>query len=58
MAEFDVVIRGGTVIDGTKLPRYQADVGIKNGKIAKFGKLKGHEGKKVIDAAGNRARLR
>ena len=52
MAEFDVVIRGGTVIDGTKLPRYQADVGIKNGKIAKFGKLKGHEGKKVIDAAG------
>ena len=33
MAEFDVVIRGGMVVDGTLLPRYQADVGIKDGKV-------------------------
>jgi N-acyl-D-amino-acid deacylase len=52
MAEFDTVIRGGMVIDGTRLPRYQADVGIKDGKIAKIGKLKSHEAKKVIDAGG------
>jgi len=52
MAEFDTVIRGGMVIDGTRLPRYQADVGIKDGKIAKIGKLKSHEAKKVIDASG------
>jgi N-acyl-D-amino-acid deacylase len=52
MAEFDVVIRGGMVVDGTLLPRYQADVGIKDGKIAKIGKLKGHQAKKVIDAGG------
>ncbi len=52
MAEFDVVIRGGIVIDGTRLPRYRADVGIKDGKIAKLGYLKNHEGKKVIDADG------
>jgi N-acyl-D-aspartate/D-glutamate deacylase len=52
MAEFDVVIRGGMVIDGTRLPRYQADIGIKNGNIAKLGKLKAHQGNKVIDAAG------
>ncbi|MGH7837983.1 MAG: N-acyl-D-amino-acid deacylase family protein, partial [Candidatus Binataceae bacterium] len=52
MAEFDVIIRGGTVIDGTRLPRYRADVGIKDGKIAKLGYLKAHEGKKVIDADG------
>ena len=52
MAEFDVVISGGMVVDGTRLPRYQADVGIKDGKIAKIGNLKGHSAKKRIDATG------
>src|SRR4029077_199224 len=52
MAEFDVVIRGGTVIDGTRMPRYRADVGIKEGKVAKLGNLKAHQAKKVIDAGG------
>jgi N-acyl-D-amino-acid deacylase len=52
MAEFDVVIRGGMVVDGTRLPRYRADVGIKDGKIAMIGKLQGHRGAKVIDAGG------
>ena len=52
MAEFDAVIRGGMVIDGTRLPRYQADVGIKDGKIAEIGKIKAHRASKVIDAAG------
>jgi N-acyl-D-aspartate/D-glutamate deacylase len=40
------------VVDGTRLPRYRADVGIKDGKIAKLGYLKPHQAKKVIDAAG------
>jgi len=52
MAEFDLVIRGGTVIDGTRMPRYRADVGIKDGKVAKLGNLKAHQAKKVIDAGG------
>ncbi|MGH7841517.1 MAG: N-acyl-D-amino-acid deacylase family protein [Candidatus Binataceae bacterium] len=52
MAEFDVVIRGGTVVDGTRLPRYRADLGIKDGKIAKLGYLKAHQAKKVIEADG------
>jgi len=52
MAEFDAVIRGGMVIDGTRLPRYQADVGVKDGKIAEIGKIKSHRASKVIDAAG------
>ena len=53
MAEFDLVIRGGIVIDGTRLPRYQADLGIKDGLIAKIGNLKAHQAKKVVDAAGH-----
>src|SRR5713101_5178620 len=52
MAEFDLVIRGGTVIDGTRMPRYRADIGIKDGKVAKLGNLKAHQAKKVIDAGG------
>ena len=46
MAEFDVIISGGMVVDGTRLPRYQADVGIKDGKIAKIGNLKSHSADK------------
>jgi len=52
MAEFDVIIRGGTVIDGTRMPRFRADVGIKDGKVAKIGNLKAHEAKEVVDAGG------
>jgi N-acyl-D-aspartate/D-glutamate deacylase len=34
MAEFETRIQGGTSVDGTRMPRDKADVGIKNGKIA------------------------
>ena len=36
---YDVIIRGGTVIDGSGQPRYAADVGIIRGTIAKVGVL-------------------
>jgi N-acyl-D-amino-acid deacylase len=52
MAEFDTVIKDGMVIDGTRLPRFRGDLGIKGGKIAKIGRLKAHEGATVIDAGG------
>ncbi len=52
MAEFDLVITGGMVIDGTRMPRYRGDVGIKDGKIAKIGHLKRHQAKRAIDAGG------
>ena len=52
MATFDTIIRGGTIVDGTRVPRYKADIGITDGKIAKIGRLASHEATKVIDAGG------
>ena len=52
MAEFDTIIKQGTIVDGTRVPAYRADVGIKNGKIAKIGRLKNSDGDKVLDAEG------
>jgi N-acyl-D-amino-acid deacylase len=37
-----LLIRGGTVIDGTKAPRFLADVGITDGRIAAIGQLRAH----------------
>ena len=39
MAEFDRVIKGGTIIDGLQTPRYRADVGIRDGRIASIGDI-------------------
>ena len=52
MAEFDVIIKDGTIIDGTRVPRYKGDLGIKDGKIAKIGRLNTSDAKKVLDARG------
>ena len=48
---YDLIIRGGRVVDGSGLPSYVADVGIKDGKIAEVGRLK-DSAARVIDAAG------
>ncbi len=52
MPQFDTIIKGGTVVDGTRVPRYKADIGIKNGKIAQIGRLNSSDAAKVIDASG------
>ena len=52
MPQFDTIIKNGTVVDGTRVPRYRADIGIKNGKIAKIGRLNSSDAKKVVDANG------
>ena len=49
-ARFDVIIRHGTVVDGTGLPRYRADVGISGGHIAKVGDLAAEHAATDIDA--------
>src|ERR1700761_8420397 len=50
-AEFDLVIRGGTVVDGTGRAPIEADVGIKGGRIAAIGAL-ARTGAEEIDAKG------
>jgi N-acyl-D-amino-acid deacylase len=49
---FDVVIRGGTVLDGTGAPAFPADVGIKGDTIAAVGRLEGASASRTIDARG------
>lgn len=48
----DLIIRGGTVIDGTRAPRIDADVGIAGGRIAAIGDLAGQRGRDELDARG------
>ena len=48
---YDILIKNGTIVDGTGAPGYAADIAIKDGRILEIGKPKG-EAAKVIDAAG------
>ncbi|MDF8332214.1 N-acyl-D-amino-acid deacylase family protein [Novosphingobium cyanobacteriorum] len=53
MAEFDLIITGGTIIDGTRFPRYVGDVAVRDGKIAEIGgKIDAKRGARTIDATG------
>jgi N-acyl-D-aspartate/D-glutamate deacylase len=48
---YDVIIKNGTVIDGSGMPRFRADIGVVNGKIAKIGKIR-ESAATEIDAEG------
>ena len=49
--DYDLLIKNGRVVDGSGLPSFIADVGIKDGKIAEIGKLHG-TATRIIDADG------
>ena len=48
---YDLVIRNGMVIDGSGLPRYRADVGVRHGRIVTIGRIR-ERARDVIDADG------
>ena len=52
MAEYDYLIRGGTIVDGLRTPRYVSDLAITGGRIAKIGGLRGATATNVLDATG------
>jgi N-acyl-D-amino-acid deacylase len=49
---YDVIIRGGHVIDGAGNPWIKADVGIRAGRITRVGRLDEDQASRVIDATG------
>jgi N-acyl-D-amino-acid deacylase len=49
---YDLIIRNGTIVDGSGMPRFRGDVGIAGGKIAAIGKVR-DGARETIDADGH-----
>lgn len=48
--DFDVLIRGGEVLDGTGKPAFRADIGVRDGRIAAIGSLPNARARVVLEA--------
>ncbi|MBA2301903.1 MAG: D-aminoacylase [Acidobacteria bacterium] len=51
-SQYDLLISGGMVLDGSGAPARRADVGVKDGRITMVGKIGRVEAREVIEAAG------
>jgi N-acyl-D-aspartate/D-glutamate deacylase len=51
MADYELLIKNGTIIDGLRMPAYRGDIGIRGGKIVAMGNVQG-TATRVIDATG------
>ena len=49
---FDLILRGGRVLDGTGNPWFRADIGVRGDRIAAVGDLTGRDAGRVVDLAG------
>ena len=47
----DLLVKNGTVVDGSGMPRYRADVAVRHGRIAAIGRIR-EAAREVIDADG------
>jgi N-acyl-D-amino-acid deacylase len=52
LSRFDLLIKNGTILDGSGLDRFNGDIGVSEGKIVEMGDLAGEDGDAVIDATG------
>ena len=50
---YDLIIKNGMVVDGSGDARYRGDIGVKDGKIVKIGRINGEIAEDVIDAEGH-----
>jgi N-acyl-D-amino-acid deacylase len=50
--DYDVLLLGGTVVDGTLTSGHVADVGVRGDRIAAIGDLRGRTARRTVDAAG------
>jgi len=50
--EYDIIIKGGTIFDGSASDAFIGDIGIKSGKILTIGDLSGAKAEKIINAEG------
>lgn len=51
-ADFDLIVAGGRIVDGTGNPWFIADLAIKDGRIVELGKLDPKRAARVVDAKG------
>ena len=49
---FDLIIRGGTIVDGTGAARFRADVAVSNGRVVRIAPVIDEAATEVIDATG------
>ena len=48
---WDLLIKNGTIFDGTGLPGFKGDIAVQDGRIERIGKVDG-EADRVLDAEG------
>ncbi len=49
---YDLIVKNGALIDGTRAPRRRADVAIQGDRVRRIGALEGEKSHRAIDAAG------
>jgi N-acyl-D-aspartate/D-glutamate deacylase len=52
VSEYDLIVRGGYVVDGTGLPRRRVDVGVRDGRVAALTRLDRADSREELDADG------
>lgn len=49
---FDLVLRGGLLVDGSGGPPFPADIGFRDGRVARIGDLSDTQARRVVDVTG------